>query len=646
MLKRVGGKVRRPILLLQQQSRSYSVESAPPSPAPPPQRISTSILKTIKQPSSSISSWPKLRENVAAEQVRLVVLDDDPTGCESIYDVNILLDYSVQSIVKQMKRDDKIFYILTNTRYMDKLEASETIKNITKNLNEASQLINYTYPLQLISRSDAYLRGHFPVEVEAIKSNMGLPYDGTIFCPARFDGATCTFEDVHYVIKGEDMIPVTTNYANLYDWVIDRYNGKIGMDKIVSITIKDIREGGPEVISDKLELMQHDSFVIVNAVHQHDLNTFILGLQLAESNGYRFIYQTAVSFVASRAAIEPKPNDLPYGLGLGSNSAHTAGRTYGGLVVLTSNTRIATGAHLIIYLIIPSQTHTCYIFINFLSQTTFYMSHTLFIQGYKFTFILIFLLVSSLIPQINPSNKTIQLHIHTDEMIMSVLANRQIDRVEISVPSLLHNEEALFGKSLLGIGYTPIGDKIVDFSESIVEDAVSRVEQSLRLGHHCLLYPSLSIVVEGIDSIYGIDGIDGIKGTEVGQQIERMERIERIEMIERIERIERIEKGGQEEKDDSIESITAAEVKVVSAAITEVVRRLRDVTPSFIVCSADSHSTSPSPSSSSTLYNSADHSSPCVHTSLSAAPVATVASQALGMRVARGLGQIDPGKGV
>ena len=151
MLKRVGGKVRRPILLLQQQSRSYSVESAPPSPAPPPQRISTSILKTIKQPSSSISSWPKLRENVAAEQVRLVVLDDDPTGCESIYDVNILLDYSVQSIVKQMKRDDKIFYILTNTRYMDKLEASETIKNITKNLNEASQLINYTYPLQLIS---------------------------------------------------------------------------------------------------------------------------------------------------------------------------------------------------------------------------------------------------------------------------------------------------------------------------------------------------------------------------------------------------------------------------------------------------------------------------------------------------------------
>ena len=105
------------------------------------------------------------------------------------------------------------------------------------------------------------------------------------------------------------MIPLG-DHPNLKEWLMDPSNGGISENKITSISLSLIREGGPDAIADKLELLEQDSVVIVNAINQHDLNTFVLGLQMAEQNGVRFLYHTAASFIPSRAAVEPKPQDL------------------------------------------------------------------------------------------------------------------------------------------------------------------------------------------------------------------------------------------------------------------------------------------------------------------------------------------------
>lgn len=121
--------------------------------------------------------------------------------------------------------------------------------------------------------------------------------------------------DVHYITDGDELIPAAETQAakdinfgykssNLIDWIIEKSNGAISRDSIRSISLSDIRKGGPNVISEKLESAVHGAVIVVNAIHEHDLNTFIIGLLQAESNGYQFLYRTSASFVASRAGLE------------------------------------------------------------------------------------------------------------------------------------------------------------------------------------------------------------------------------------------------------------------------------------------------------------------------------------------------------
>jgi len=253
--------------------------------------VSKSILDSLPAFSSTDTLWPKLREAVALDQKRLVVLDDDPTGCQSVYGCNILLDYSVESLKKQLNSDHKLFYILTNSRAMTEMEAIKVTKQVIKNLQEAGMELRYPYQLQIISRSDSTLRGHYPAEVKAISDSSYFSSDGTIIVPAFFDGGRITMNDVHYVTEGNYLIPAgETPFAkdshfgfknsNLREWVKEKSQGSINDDQITSISLNDIRQGGYMGVVDKLDEapIDKDSVVIVNAVHQHDLNTFVLGL--------------------------------------------------------------------------------------------------------------------------------------------------------------------------------------------------------------------------------------------------------------------------------------------------------------------------------------------------------------------------------
>jgi Sugar-binding N-terminal domain len=148
--------------------------------------VSKSILGSIQQSAITESLWPKLREAVQMDPRRLIVLDDDPTGCQTVYDINVLLDYSVSSIEEQLKLDDKLFYILTNTRSLGEADAISVTKHVIDNIQTAVQNIRYPHTIQYISRSDSTLRGHHPAEVEAIAEALNVPFDNTIVMPGQF----------------------------------------------------------------------------------------------------------------------------------------------------------------------------------------------------------------------------------------------------------------------------------------------------------------------------------------------------------------------------------------------------------------------------------------------------------------------------
>ena len=117
-------------------------------------KLPKTILDHLPTSSITESLWPNLKEFVnTIDPKRVIVLDDDPTGCQTVYDCNVLIDHSVDSIKKQLLLDEKLFYILTNTRSMDENGAKRILSTVLSNIQEAVEQLSYIHPIQYISRS-------------------------------------------------------------------------------------------------------------------------------------------------------------------------------------------------------------------------------------------------------------------------------------------------------------------------------------------------------------------------------------------------------------------------------------------------------------------------------------------------------------
>ncbi len=80
----------------------------------------------------------------------------------------------------------------------------------------------------------------------------------------------------------------------------EKYKGKIKAEDVVSISIEDIRLGGPPKVEKILKSLSNQTVCIVNAMDMTDLHVFTLGLLRAERKGSKFSYRTAASFVKAR----------------------------------------------------------------------------------------------------------------------------------------------------------------------------------------------------------------------------------------------------------------------------------------------------------------------------------------------------------
>jgi uncharacterized protein YgbK (DUF1537 family) len=83
--------------------------------------------------------------------------------------------------------------------------------------------------------------------------------------------------------------------------------GRFRASEVLSVSLVDLREGGPERVALILGGLEDGRPVVVNAVSYEDLDVFVLGLLAAETWGKRFLYRTGPSFVRARGGItEPK----------------------------------------------------------------------------------------------------------------------------------------------------------------------------------------------------------------------------------------------------------------------------------------------------------------------------------------------------
>ncbi|GKV23274.1 hypothetical protein SLEP1_g33022 [Rubroshorea leprosula] len=254
----------------------------------------------------------------------LVVLDDDPTGTQTVHDVEVLTEWSVESLVEQFRKKPLCFFILTNSRSLSSEKASALIKDICTNLLTASKSVEIDYTVVL--RGDSTLRGHFPEEPDAAVSVLGQ-MDVWIICPFFLQGGRYTIGDVHYVADSDGLVPAgDTEFAkdaafgykssNLKEWVEEKTAGRIQASSVASISIQLLRKGGPNAVCEHLCNLEKGSTCIVNAASERDMAVFAAGMIQAKLKGKTFLCRTAASFVSARIGIIPIPRILPKDLGI------------------------------------------------------------------------------------------------------------------------------------------------------------------------------------------------------------------------------------------------------------------------------------------------------------------------------------------
>ena len=66
--------------------------------------------------------------------MKFVVIDDDPTGSQTVQDCLLLLKWDFSTLVKGFESKSNLFFILANTRSLSENDAKFTIEEICKNL--------------------------------------------------------------------------------------------------------------------------------------------------------------------------------------------------------------------------------------------------------------------------------------------------------------------------------------------------------------------------------------------------------------------------------------------------------------------------------------------------------------------------------
>lgn len=220
----------------------------------------------------------------------LVVLDDDPTGTQSVAGLPVLTRWEYEDLAGAFATGAPAVYVLTNTRSLDEDTAAarnrEVVAVAMAAASDAAQRVTF------VSRSDSTLRGHFPLETdvlaEEIVAHGGKAPDLVLIIPAFPDAGRITVGSVHYWVTDGEATPVgetpfaddaTFGFASsdLRDWVAEKTEGRVAADEVAALTI-DVIRSGVDAVASFLREVPAGSVVVVDVVDETDMRVLALAL--------------------------------------------------------------------------------------------------------------------------------------------------------------------------------------------------------------------------------------------------------------------------------------------------------------------------------------------------------------------------------
>ncbi len=243
---------------------------------------------------------------------KIIVLDDDPTGSQTVHSCLLLLRWDVDTLRLGLRDDSPIFFVLTNTRSLTPEDAAMVTEEVCRNLKVALKAEGIDDFL-IVSRSDSTLRGHYPIETDALARLLG-PFDAHFLVPAFFEGGRITRDSIHYLIIDGVPTPVhetefardsvfSYHYSYLPKYVEEKTKGQIPADFVERFLLEDIRAGSEE----RLMQLSNNQCCVVDGETQDDFNRFAKDVLAAASQGKHFLFRSAASILTALAALPTQP---------------------------------------------------------------------------------------------------------------------------------------------------------------------------------------------------------------------------------------------------------------------------------------------------------------------------------------------------
>lgn len=228
--------------------------------------------------------------------VRVVVLDDDPTGTQCTSGVRVALNPDPVALAAF---DDAVLYVLTNTRAMDADAAAATVRSVHEEFQARTDL-----PAVFVLRGDSTLRGHIAPEMH----ELGLSRGVGLVVPAYPAAGRVTVGGVHYLqTDGIRSNVADTEFAS--DPVFGfsaRTMAELLMQKgvttdVVGLDSTQLRRVGPAAVTDSLRRARVGAVVVPDVETDADIAIVAAGFWQAVDAGVAVITRCAAPLAAAIA---------------------------------------------------------------------------------------------------------------------------------------------------------------------------------------------------------------------------------------------------------------------------------------------------------------------------------------------------------
>ncbi len=258
--------------------------------------------------------------------LKIVVIDDDPTGSQTVHGCPLLLRWDGEALAAGLAHPSPLLFLLANTRALAPEAAAERVRGICGALRPALERAVAAGRIGgwlLVSRGDSTLRGHFPLEVEVIAAELG-PFDATLLVPAFLEGGRTTVDGVH-LLQGrpvhrspfarDGLFGYSTSF--LPDWVAQKSGGRIPAASVDRIGREELDGGGAELTA-HLARLEGNVCVAVDGASPGQLAALATAVRALSAPGgpadpsgrgrpRRFLFQSAASLIQALAALPPQP---------------------------------------------------------------------------------------------------------------------------------------------------------------------------------------------------------------------------------------------------------------------------------------------------------------------------------------------------